>query len=149
MNNLYTSAMAVALLTGTAMAAGVLPPLMPAGAHLAPMQAGHTHGDAVDVDASAAVVAAADDLSHHHSTGASPAGHPPQAAAPCDSASSACGAQEHHANTCSACEICHSAVLAPSVPLVHAAPPRGHTRPMASAPFRSAPAALAIKPPIA
>ena len=54
-----------------------------------------------------------------------------------------------HAGTCSACEICHSAMLAPSapsgaiLPAVDPVPPQGTTT------YHSAPAALTIKPPIA
>lgn len=129
-------------LTGTAMAAGLLPPLTPVGAHHEQVQ-DWAQGDAL------VVTAVADDSSHHHGSHASPVDHPLGATASCEGATGACGQQEHHASTCSVCEICHSAMLTPFAPLAQAALPLGHTRPLASAPFDSALAALTIKPPIA
>ena len=115
-------------LTGTAMAAGVLPPLA-----LTQATAAHQHDDA------AAQHAIHDDASHH-STAADPGNH-------CADASAECHPHEHA--TCSACEICHSAMLAspgvsPHVPRL----PGAHVRHTA-APLHNAPAALLIKPPIA
>lgn len=115
-------------LTGTAMAAGVLPPL-------ALTQAATAHQHAAD----AAQHATHDDPSHH-STAADLGNH-------CADASADCHPHEHA--TCSACEICHSAMLAapgvsPNVPRL----PGAHLR-HTPAPLHNAPAALLIKPPIA
>lgn len=112
-------------LTGTAMAAGLVPPL-------APLEAPH-----------------AQMLDHGHGEAASAAHTPLAAAAQCTESSDHCAQPGHHASACSACEICHSAMLTPPAPPAQATPPAGHARPLASAPFDSAPAALAIKPPIA
>ena len=141
-------------LTGTAMAAGLVQPLAPVGAHPAHLQANPMPADAWGVDATAAIVGV-EDASHDHSAHASAAdfasdaAHATHAATSCDDAVGACNAQGHHANTCSACEICHSAMLTPPLALTHAVLLPAHTRPLTSAPFHSAPAALAIKPPIA
>ena len=117
-------------LTGTAMAAGLVPPLAPAQAPHAQML-DHGHGDAASAD---------------HTP---PAHAPLAAAARCTESSDPCAQPGHHASACSACEICHSAMLTPPAPPAQATPSAGHARPLASAPFDSAPAALAIKPPIA
>lgn len=114
-------------LTGTAMAAGVLPPLV-----LTQVAAAHQHDTATQH-------VTHDDASHH-STAADPASH-------CTEASAECHPHEHA--TCSACEICHSAMLAapgvsPNVPRL----PGAHLR-HTPAPLHNAPAALLIKPPIA
>ena len=113
-------------LTGTAMAAGVLPPLA-----LTQATAAHQH--------EAAQHKTHDDASHH-STAADLGNH-------CADASAECHPHEHA--TCSACEICHSAMLAapgasPHVPRL----PSAHLR-HTPAPLHNAPAALLIKPPIA
>ena len=129
-------------LTGTAAAAELMPPLMPAGAHHEQVQ-DHTHGDAFVAGA------AADDSSHHQGIHASTAAQPSQAAAWCEGATNPCDPHAQSASTCSACEICHSAMLTPSVPLAQTSLPVGHSRPLACAPFHSAFAALTIKPPIA
>lgn len=115
-------------LTGTAMAAGVLPPL-----ELTQAAAAHLHDDA------AAQHAIHDDASRH-STASDLGSH-------CQEASAECHPHEHA--TCSACEICHSAMLAapcvsPHVPRL----PGAHLR-HTPAPLHNAPAALLIKPPIA
>mgnify|MGYP003391808775 FL=1 len=113
-------------LTGTAMAAGVLPPL-------ALTQATHQHDDA------AAQHAIHDDASRH-STASDLGSH-------CQEASAECHPHEHA--TCSACEICHSAMLAaPGVSTTAARLPSAHLR-HTPAPLHNAPAALLIKPPIA
>ena len=66
-----------------------------------------------------------------------------------DCADHTCTDGGHHAATCSACEICHSAMLdVPSVD-VPGHRPAGSLRMVAAAPFDSAPPARAIKPPIA
>lgn len=74
--------------------------------------------------------------------------HQGAADAACDSAAGDGCTAHPHSPACSACDICHSALLAP--PVLAAAP--GHAgsavRPGATTPFASAQAALAIKPPI-
>lgn len=131
-------------LTGVAMAAGLMPPVAPAAAHHAQEQV-QTHGAAL----TALNVGTAQASGHHHGGHASPVDHPWGTTASCESATDACSDQEHHASTCSACEICHSAMLTPFVPPAQAALAPGHARPLASAPFDSAPAASTTKPPIA
>ncbi|RQO83452.1 hypothetical protein DBV10_03775 [Acidovorax sp. FJL06] len=140
-------------LTGTAMAAGVLPPLQP-------LEAPHSH---VQADAPAAAAghqspsgaqgaqagspeATEPEAGHDHDHASAPAG--PTDAALCDGTTAGCTAHDHHA-ACSACEICHSAMLDAPAALTPAHLPPGALRPWASAQFDSAPAALAIKPPIA
>lgn len=155
-------------LTGTAMAAGVLPPLQPAAAahshipadaaHAAP----HTPAEAHQVPSSApggpggpqppestAAEPEADHDHHDHDhdhASAAPAGVDMAA---CDGGSTGCAAHDHHASACSACEICHSAMLDVPTALTPAHQPPGPLRALSAAPFDSAPAALAIKPPIA
>ena len=115
-------------LTGAAMAAGVLPPLA-----LTQATAAHQHDDA------AAQHAIHDDASRH-STASDLGSH-------CQEASAECHPHEHA--TCSACEICHSAMLAaPGVSTTAARLPSAHLR-HTPAPLHNAPAALLIKPPIA
>jgi hypothetical protein len=178
-------------LMGTAMAAGVLAPMMPlspptseahahAPAHLhaheeddaqtaqdaqltqlTPQAQSHNHGDQGDQDDRSDQGSVADHLHHpHHTSHTAHADQPADAApavplasnAPCTGThagtSADCGAHDH-AGTCSACEICHSAMLgAPALlPLAHRLP--GSVQSQAVAAFDSAPAALAIKPPIA
>jgi hypothetical protein len=131
-------------LTGTAMAAGLLPPLTLTAAHPEQAHSDHRHGDAF------VAAAAADNSSHHLGThAASPVYEPSAAVAWCEGATNPCDPDEHHMSSCPACEICHSAMLTLSVPLAQAAIPVGHSRPLACAPFHSALAALTIKPPIA
>lgn len=110
-------------LTGTAMAAGVLPPL-------APLDAQHAQHQAQE-------------QTHHHDEATT--------SAACDTSTAGCAAHEHghHTAACSACEICHSAMLdAPATPTPGRLSP-GPQRPLTTAQFDSAPLALAIKPPIA
>ena len=115
-------------LTGTAMAAGVLPPLA-----LTQATAAHQHDDA------AAQHAIHDDASRH-STASDLGSH-------CQEASAECHPHEHA--TCSACEICHSAMLAaPGATTTATRLPSAHLR-HTTAPLHNAPAALLIKPPIA
>jgi hypothetical protein len=152
-------------LTGTAMAAGVLPPLQPAAtAH------SHTQSDTARAAPHAPAEA-------HQAPGAHPGSPPPPestAAEPetdhdhhdhdhdhasavpasvdvatCDGSSTGCAAHDHHASACSACEICHSAMLDVPAALTPVHQPPGPLRALSAAPFDSAPAALAIKPPIA
>ena len=128
-------------LTGTAMAAGLLQPLVPAAGHHAPAQ-NQTYRLALGE-------AAAKASGHDHRGHASAADHLVGVPFDCEGASDTCHPQEHPASTCSACEICHSAMLVPSVPTAQATLAPGHARPSASAPFDSAPAAPTTKPPIA
>ena len=113
-------------LTGTAMAAGVLPPLaltQATAAHQNESAQHTTHDDA-----------------SHHGTAADLGNH-------CADTSADCHPHEHA--TCSACEICHSAMLAaPGVSTPAARLPSAHLR-HTPAPLHNAPAALLIKPPIA
>jgi len=125
-------------LTGTAMAAGVLPPLLANG--MAPQHQGHPqhqhHSDAPVV----AAEAGADHATHHDLQ----AMH-----APCEGETPVCDSHAHHSATCSACEICHSAMLdTPDRSTLTPSQP-GTLLPLAATQFDSAPAALAIKPPIA
>ena len=71
--------------------------------------------------------------------------------APCsDPSASPCDGSAHtHGLLCSACEICHSAVLLPLLLNTSPHPGAVEVRPVAMAPFASAAAARAIKPPIA
>ena len=125
-------------LTGTAMAAGLVAPLAPGGAHPVHQQ-NHHHGAVQVQDASG----------HHADAFATSLSLEPGASGTCESGSEGCGLHADHAGTCSACEICHSAMLAPSapsgavLPAVDPVPPQGTTT------YHSAPAALTIKPPIA
>ena len=131
-------------LAGTAMAAGVLPPLPTQGpAEQRQGQQEHPHHhDGADTEADAAKLMGAADPTHasHHGMQA--------AHAACGDSTSGCAAHDHHSATCSACEICHSAMLdAPArLALTPSAP--GSLLALTAAPFDSAPAALAIKPPI-
>lgn len=129
-------------LTGTAMAAGVLAPLS-----LTQAAASHAHGgggaplkpSAIENVAEAANALHPHEDSAAHST-AEQGGH-------CADPSAECHPHEHP--TCSACEICHSAMLAaPSVPSFAYRLQLAHG-PHTVSPLHSAPAALLIKPPIA
>lgn len=157
-------------LTGTAMAAGVLPPLQPPAAphshfqadaasvaphapaevHQAPSAThGAHHGSSPPASGSTATEPAADHDHHDHDhdhASAAPAGLD---VATCDGSSTGCAAHDHHASACSACEICHSAMLDVPTARTPAHQPPGPLRALSAAPFDSAPAALAIKPPIA
>ena len=126
-------------LTGTAMAAGVLAPLSPmAGAQ-------HQHAPLPDdPQAHSSMHGVYDASEHAHSAAVSAA-----VAASCDSASTSCAEHDHHASTCSACGICHSAMLDSAALLAPAQHASGTRLPISCAQFDSAPAALVIKPPIA
>ena len=145
-------------LTGTAMAAGIVAPLLPAGpaqhtgAHQ-PMAQGMGHDHSHPHDHSA-TPAQADAHAHHGSPAAEPAiDHTTTShAAACQDHGTGCPTHsdhDHHSASCSACEICHSAMLGLPASLTPAPLPAGALLPLASAQFDSAPAALAIKPPIA
>lgn len=152
-------------LTGTAMAAGVLPALgsMQASATVSavsgihgalghrghPAGQQHAHGHEHD----GAHHAAMDAQTQVHAQAAHAAG------APCNGVHHAgCGttpdgiatASTHHhgESTCSVCEICHSAMLALPAAHTRTAARAGTLLPDASAQFHSATAALALEPPI-
>ena len=133
-------------LLGTAMAAGMVPVLLPADGPPQPVvqsvqQQAHSAHQAHAPDALAAAAAAAQTPG------------PGTAHTPCaDPANSPCnGASAHaHSPLCSACEICHSVLLVTpqwGSNLPH--PVASEVQPGATARFASAAAALAIKPPIA
>ena len=137
-------------LTSTAMAAGVLPPLQPAAAPHGHIQADTAlvphHGSPQPTESTATEPEANHD--HHDHDHASVVLAAADAAA-CNGASTGCAAHDQHTSACSACEICHSAMLDVPAVLTPAHQPPGPLRAPATAPFDSAPAALAIKPPIA
>lgn len=142
-------------LTGTAMAAGMLPPLAPMNAQHQQTQ-DHTHGDAAHAANPMAFghdghhgIDAANTAPDHHDAPAVAAAAAVAVAVACDSTDAACAGHDHHASTCSACGICHSAMLEARTALIPSPLPTGTALPGASAQFDSAPAALVIKPPIA
>ena len=150
-------------LTGAAMAAGIVAPLLPAGptqhtgAHQ-PMAEGmgHDHSHPHDHSATptqAEGVAPADAHAHHGAPAAEPGiDHTASHSAAWQDPDAGCKSgddHDHHSASCSACEICHSAMLGLPASLTPAPLPAGALLPLASAQFDSAPAALAIKPPIA
>lgn len=151
-------------LTGTAMAAGIVAPLLPAGpaqhtgAHQ-PVAEGMAHDHSHPHDHSA-TLAQAEGLAHAHAHAHhdGPAAEPAldhttaSHSAACQDHGTGCPARsdhDHHSASCSACEICHSAMLGLPASLTPIPLPAGALLPLASAQFDSAPAALAIKPPIA
>ena len=150
-------------LTGTAMAAGIVAPLLPAGptqhtgAHQPMAQGmGHDHSHPHDHSATPAQaegVAPADAHAHHGAPAAEPGiDHTASHSAAWQDPDAGCKSgddHDHHSASCSACEICHSAMLGLPASLTPAPLPAGALLPLAPAQFDSAPAALAIKPPIA
>ncbi len=122
-------------LMGTAMAAGTVPAMPAASPAL--------HGQLAQAHSADPV------LSAQHAEANGPHGGAAQAACQ-GTASHGCDTPAHSptCTACSACGICHSALLAP--PTVAAAPTDASSavRPTATAAFTSAQAALAIKPPI-
>ncbi len=152
-------------LTGTAMAAGIVAPLLPAGAaqHTEARQPtaegmvhdhdqGHPHDHSATL-AQAEGVAPADAHAHQGAPAAEPGiDHTASHSAACQDPDAGCKSGDdhgHHSASCSACEICHSAMLGLPASLTPAPLPAGALLPLASAQFDSAPAALVIKPPIA
>ena len=136
-------------LVGTAMAAGMVAPLPAAE----PVQQVHSMqqplhmpqalkgGAAVET---VGLVAMAEHSMGTHNGGD---GSPAQCSNPSDSP---CSHAEHsHSPLCSACEICHSVLLVPPQLNTPPHPGAAEALPVATAHFASAPAALAIKPPIA
>lgn len=128
-------------LAGTAMAAGIVPPLLQVGEP-------QTHHS---VPSAPTALEAAGPQSHgqHHEPAAPTLAPMPAELLTCDESTAGCTAHEHHAAACSACEICHSAMLDAPAALTQAHLPPGPLRPLSTADFDSAAAALAIKPPIA
>ena len=125
-------------LTGTAMAAGIVAPLLPAGptqhtgAHQ-PMAEGMGHDHSRVLDHSATVVQAedlapADAHAHHDGPAAEPAiDHTASPSAACQDHGAGCPTHsdhDHHSASCSACEICHSAMLGLPASLTPAPPAR-------------------------
>lgn len=126
-------------LVGTAMAAGMGPMQHPAPAPVAQTALADHHGQHGDH-------AAAADAGTHADHAAADA--PLQACDGSAPGNAGCATHSQHAN-CTACEICHTALMEP--PALPAGLPRlaAGTAPAAATPFDSATAALAIKPPIA
>ena len=135
-------------LTGTAMAVGVLPPLLPTGA-LHAQEHSHRHATpeayatSAEIQTDGAAQATDAGIQGNAHTTAHHDDHSAQDAV------AGCVEHDHHTASCSACEICHSAVLGSSsaTPFAHCC--RGAALPTAAAQFDRAPAALSIKPPIA
>ena len=147
-------------LTGTAMAAGVLAPLHPGGPEYLEAQshAGHRAAPA-EPEGNAIQPTAHSSAGGHdpHSVHAADAVHDPFAHAvtaetavmsPGDGDIAGCAGDDHHVTTCSACDICHAAMLEALIASTPAHRALGGAPPTASAAFHSAAAALAIKPPI-
>ena len=145
-------------LVGTAMAAEMVPALPAVGpaqqAQLVqqPLHLSHTshtsHTSHASVGSATVetvgVVVTAEHVMHAQNGG-------DESHAPCsDPSASPCDGSAHtHGPLCSACEICHSAVLLPLLLNTSLHPGAVEVRPVAMAPFASAAAARAIKPPIA
>lgn len=130
-------------LMGTAMAAGVVPPL--------PIQSVQTVQKAAPATPTAHASAIAGHSGHSGHALHATLGDDHHATGPVnchDTPTSECGPHEH-SPSCADCDICHSAMLAPpALP----APPlhlRGAVRSADSVPFASVQAARTIKPPIA
>ena len=139
-------------LAGTAMAAGVLAPLLPTEMtqqQPVPLHGeGHAHGEALHAGAQIST-----GHGDHHdgmqvAAAASDNDHPAAASVACEGSSTACAGHTHHASSCAACGICHSAMLDAPVVSMQAQRCLGTPLCVTSAQFDSAPAALVIKPPI-
>jgi len=133
-------------LTGTAMAAGIVAPLLPAGpAHqTTALHQDHRAGSGHDEQAGGSAHDGHDGHHDHHSDEAA-ASH----ATACQDASTGGADHDHHSASCSACEICHSAMLGLPASLTPIPLSAGALLPLASAQFDSVPAAQIVKPPIA
>lgn len=85
-----------------------------------------------------------------HGADAGQPGHGPDGAAlpACQAAAGPDCPAHIHPPTCTDCDICHTALLAPSALSAPPAHTTGPVRPLGSAPFASAQAAPALKPPI-
>lgn len=130
-------------LVGTAMAAGMALPMQhgPAAAVQAAPAEVHHHVPAQHDHAAAHSPADGMHGEHHHGAAeALPQG--------CDGSTSGCATHNQHAN-CTACEICHTALMEPPAMPAAPQPLLAGAAPAAATPFDSATAALAIKPPIA
>ncbi|EJE51740.1 hypothetical protein PMI14_03602 [Acidovorax sp. CF316] len=134
-------------LVGTAMAAGMVPMQHPAPAAVAQAAAADHHGQHDHAAAGEAAHAGDHGSSmqggHHAATEA--------ATLACDGStpgSTGCATHHQHAN-CTACEICHTALMEPPAMPAAPLPLVAGAAPAAATPFDSATAALAIKPPIA
>lgn len=128
-------------LMGTAMAAGMLPMQHGPGAVVQAAAADH-HGQHEHAAPSEASHAGEHGV-HHGNTEATPMA--------CDGStpgSANCATHNQHAN-CTACEICHTALMEPPAMPTAPLPLLAGAAPAAATPFDSATAALAIKPPIA
>jgi hypothetical protein len=130
-------------LAGTAMAAGVLPPLPLGPSPVLQQGASHHHALAAAEGNYARAYHAAPASHAHHETGMA------ACAEDGSGGSDGCATADHHATTCSACEICHAAMLDSRTAALPAQHAPSCARPVARVPFESAPAALVIKPPIA
>ena len=144
-------------LTGTAMAAGVLAPLHPGGPEYLEAQSHAGHGAAPAEPQGNAIHPTA----HSSASGQVPhgvhagdavhdsLGHAVTAVISSgDGYIAGCAGDDHHAATCSACDICHAAMLEALIATTPTHRALGGALPTASAAFHSASAALAIKPPI-
>lgn len=132
-------------LVGTAMAAGMLP-MQHAPAAVAQVAAADHHGQHEHASTTDAAHTA-----DHGSLHGGGHGGTDVAALACDGsapASTGCATHSQHAN-CTACEICHTALMEPPAMPAAPLPLLGGAPPAAATPFDSATAALAIKPPIA
>lgn len=134
-------------LVGTAMAAGMVPMQHPAPAAMVQATvADHHHGQHDHATAPDAVHAPDHGSMHGGDHAAADA-----AALACDGTtpgSTGCATHSQHAN-CTACEICHTALMEPPAMPAAPLPLAAGAAPAAATPFDSATAALAIKPPIA
>lgn len=126
-------------LMGTAMAAGMLP-MQHAPAAVVQAAAADHHGQHDHASTTDAAHAAGHGSMHGGGTDA--------AALACDSSAPGCATHNQHAN-CTACEICHTALMEPPAMPAAPLPLLAGAAPAAATPFDSATAALAIKPPIA
>ena len=134
-------------LAGTAMAAGLWPaaPVATAAVSAVVGTPSSAHGAHMPTAVQSAPAAAeATDTHHPHH------GNAQEAVQPCSEAPAPeCAGHEHSVGTCTACDICHSAMLEAPMPHAPADAPAGFALPGVTARFASTPAALAIKPPIA
>ncbi|CAN7421769.1 hypothetical protein LJR118_002731 [Acidovorax sp. LjRoot118] len=132
-------------LVGTAMAAGMLP-MQHGPAAIAPAAVADHHGQHGHASATDAAHTADHGSTHGGGHGGTDAG-----ALACDGSaptSTGCATHSQHAN-CTACEICHTALMEPPAMPAAPLPLAAGAAPAAATPFDSATAALAIKPPIA
>lgn len=134
-------------LMGTAMAAGMLPmqhgPAVAVQAEAADHHVQHGHASPTDAAAGHGNLHAGMHGDDHGATSVAPLA--------CDGAtpgSTGCATHNQHAN-CTACEICHTALMEPPAMPAAPLPLVAGAAPAAATPFDSATAALAIKPPIA